>query len=346
MKYKSTTRHPLIATHRPFAFRPVPFASCLWLLLPIASVRAEIQFTQPIANAGEVRTGARLLHRFAFINAGTKTLEIIEVRVSCGCLAPTLARRTFQPGEKGELVLEVNTLSQSAGPHAWPVHIGYRSGMTVHETTVQLTGHVVPEIMVQPPSLTIFAGGSVGHDIQVTDVRPHPLTIKEVRTSSPRLHAGRALPGNTAKAHLVGQIRIDVAADCPPGRHEDAVTIFTDDPGYPEIKVPVTIVKQARNRLSVMPNQVTLLAAAGQSVPSRILLVRGPDNRSVVIDHVTADHPALSYHWAQGPDNLATVKLIVNRKEIPAETLHSALHIHVSAPVAETLTIPVTCILK
>src|SRR5205823_2617155 len=79
--------------------------------------RADLRFAQPIASAGEVRTGIPLAHRFTYVNEGPEAVEITETRGSCGCLTPRLAQRVLQPGETGTLVLEVNTLSQDAGYH-------------------------------------------------------------------------------------------------------------------------------------------------------------------------------------------------------------------------------------
>jgi hypothetical protein len=307
-----------------------------------ASARAELQFAQPFAEAGEVKTGATLSHRFAFVNSGSEVVEIIEARVSCGCLTPELAQRRFQAGEKGELILTVNTLSQAAGAHAWPVHVSYRIGTAPHETTVQLTGRVINEITVQPSSLTMFAETAISHEITVTDARPKPFAIVDVRSSSDRLQA-RPPDASTAGGW---NIRVAIAPDCPEGRHTEALTIYTDDPLYRELRVPMTIVKRARQRVVVLPQRVTLLAPPGQPVPSCILLVSAPDEQPVIIDKVTADHPAISYRWAAGPGPRATVKISVERREVEVDTFQSAVHIHVSRPCQETVTVPVSCILK
>ena len=90
--------------------------------------RADLTFAQPLATVGQVRSGTALSHTFHFENPGPGAIEVTEVRGSCGCLTPILEKRVFQPGETGDLLLEVNTLSQSAGGHHWRVFFSYAGG--------------------------------------------------------------------------------------------------------------------------------------------------------------------------------------------------------------------------
>ena len=118
------------------------------------------------------------------------------------------------------------------------------------------------------------------------------------------------------------------------------VQIFTNDPSYSELRVSVTIVKRARPRIVATPSELTLTAPPGQPVPSRIVLIRDSKDEPVIVERVVADDPAIICKWAQGPNNQATVKISV--KESPgAEPLKSAVHVHISKPVSEVLTIPV-----
>ena len=317
------------------------------LLLAVfgGSAWADLRFTQPAADVGEVRTGTPLVHRFALVNAGPEVVEITEARASCGCLTPRLDKRTFQPGEEGALQLEVNTLSQSAGPHTWRVQVACQSGGTRSDVTLCLTARVIAEVTVQPAALTMFADRPLAHDVVLTDLRAHPLAVTEVRTSCPALTARIDAEAAGVPAPRRWKVRVEVGDEFPQGRHAEVLSIYTDDPGYRELKVPVVVIKQAARHLAASPNQVTLLAPPGQAVPSRILLIRDPNNRPIDIEAVAADDPAVLSQWAQGPGNMATVKVTVDRARVAGGSLQSALHIHVRAPYRETLTIPVHCTL-
>src|SRR4051794_30336316 len=93
--------------------------STLALLVGTGRVRAELRFAARRADLGEVRSGAKRGHAFAFVNAGSGPAEIVEVRPGCGCLRPRLGRTVYQPGEQGTISLEVNARGESAGPHVW-----------------------------------------------------------------------------------------------------------------------------------------------------------------------------------------------------------------------------------
>jgi hypothetical protein len=311
----------------------------------MTQARADVFFPEPVADAGEVRSGTSLVHRFAFINRGTATIEITGARASCGCLKPHLAQRACGAGEQGSLLLEVNTLSQAPGPHEWKAWITYKIGDTSYESVLKLHAGIVAEITVRPAELTILAGSAVEHEIFLTDLRSTPLSIREVRPSSPYLKSGVAREYRDESSHQVWKLRLLVTGEYPDGRHEEVVGIYTDDPLYRELRVPVTIVKQTGARLAATPDQVTILATRGQSVSSKIILIRDSQNQPVEIEDIKSDDPAITCRWAKGPGAMATVKIQSDHKKQSAETLDTAVHIETRQPTRQTLTIPVTCTL-
>jgi hypothetical protein len=307
-----------------------------------AAARAELRFARPSVDLGEVRCGVPLSHRFAFVNEGPGAVEITEARAGCGCLAPRLARRTYAAGEGGELEVEVNTLSQAAGPHTWPVSLRYRSGDVPYELPLEIRARVVADVTVRPASLTVFADAALVQEVTLTDLRRRPLAVTAVRTTSPHLSARAAEPCQDALGNRVVKVRLEVAEDFPDGRHDEALDLYTDDPAYRDLRVPVTVVKRPRQRLSATPAEVSLTAAPGQPVPGKIVLVRSREDKAVEVETVAADDPAVSCRWARGPDQMATVKITVDPARIPTGSLRSAVHIKVRAPAPETLTVPVT----
>jgi hypothetical protein len=308
---------------------------------------AGLHVLEPAADAGEVRSGAPLAHRFAFINEGPAPVVLTEVRAGCGCLTPrlepagTALPHAYLPGERGALLLDVNTLDQNPGPHTWHVTVRYRTTDEDHEADLQLSGRVVTEVAVRPAALTLFADAAVGHEIVLTDLRSHPLAVTAVRGSAPQVRARVAEQSRDAAGHWVCRIGLEVADGYPEGRHEEVLDIFTDDPAYPDLRVPLTIVRRGRRRLSAAPDPVTLSAGPGQETPARLVLVRDRDGQPVVIDHVDADDPAVSCRWSQGPGGPAAVKVRVDPARLAGGDWRSAIHIHVSKPVAATLTVPV-----
>src|SRR5262249_45219004 len=276
-------------------------ASLMIILLCLSGARADLRFTQPRVDFGEVKSGAPLVHEFPFTNTGPETVEIAEIRASCGCLQPKLEPRCYKPGESGNLRSDVNTLTQAAGMHSWRIVVAYRQRETAGEQELLLTGTVVAEIRVEPPQLAIFADHAIRHELRVTDARTKALAITAVRATSPKLTPRVTGRARDAADRLTHSIRLDVAEDFPEGRHEEVLDIYTDDPLYRNLKVPVTIVKRSRQRFTATPSAVTLTASRGQAIPAKIVLIRDGENGTVEIERLTPSDPAIGCTWARGP---------------------------------------------
>ncbi len=305
--------------------------------------RAQLRISDPTVDVGEVRAGNLLKHTFSLANGSSGVAEIIEARASCGCLASHVSKRSLQPGETVEVILEVNTLSQPAGRNTWTVKIVSREGGKDTEVCLRLLAKLIREVEVGPTAVTFIAGSEMTHELTVTDRRERPLVITDVQCSSPKIAAALA---DRPPDKRVSKILIRLAGDCPEGRHEEAVAIFTNDSDYPQFKVPITVVKQGRQRITANPNHVTLTVSPGQAVPTRVLRVRAPDNQTVIIERITTDHSAIAATWAPGPGSMATVKTSIDRLRITTNELQSTIHVHISKPFQETLSIPVSCTLQ
>jgi hypothetical protein len=207
--------------------------------------------------------------------------------------------------------------------------------------TLQLSARVVTEVTVQPASLTVFAEGAVGHELLLTDLRPTPLAIAEVRTTSSKLRPRVTEQYRDGFGHLVRRINLEVADDYPEGRHDEVLDILTNDPAYKDLRVPVTVVKRSRQRCVARPESVTLTPATGQTLASRLVQIRDNDNEPIEIDQVTADSAALGCQWARGANGLATIRITADLRQIPAAGLRGTITLHIKKPTVQELTIPV-----
>jgi hypothetical protein len=312
--------------------------------LPLA--RADLTCPQSQVDLGEVKSGKPLAHCFAFVNRGPDAIEITEIRPSCGCLKPRCDKAAYRPGESGALLFEVNTLTQPAGPHAWRVLIRYRSGSREGELPLVLSARVVNEVLVQPAALTIYTEAGAHHSLTLTDARPLPLAITEVRTTSPHLRARPETPVKDAAGRLVQTVRLEVLTDYSEGKHEEEVTLRTNDSEYPDLRVPVTVVKRPRQRVSAVPSSLNLSAPAVGAIPTRLVLVRANGDELVELERAEADDPAVTLQWSRGASPTATVRVGVDRKRLTGDGLQTTVRIHVAKPAPQVLTIPLTCTVR
>jgi hypothetical protein len=328
---------------RSFLLSARATAAALTLFLCCASTRADLKFAQSIVTVPEIRTSVPFAHRFDFVNQGPETVEITEVRAGCGCLTPRLSRRVLKAGEEGSFLLEVNTLVLSAGSHTWKVNVKYQCGERISEISLELKASVVAEVTVQPAALTLFTEGGAVQQLRLTDLRSQPLAVTALHTSTPPLKATLAEASQDVLGHWIRTINLEVAADYPEGKHEEVLDIYTNDPAYRDLKVPVTIIKCGKKRLSATPATVSISAREGEPLPSPVVLLRDQQQQPIVVEKVMADDPAISCRWASGPGPMATLRIRVERQRLREGHLQSVIHVYLSSPVQETISIPVMC---
>jgi hypothetical protein len=341
----------------PAATRPALGLCVLGLALSAAPAWAGLECPEPTVRAGEVRSGTPLACDFRLINRGAQPIEITDVRATCGCLKPQLDRRQVPPGGAAVVHVEVNTLTQAAGSHTWMIRVAYTEAGRPGEVDLVLGAKVLSEIAVQPPLLTLFlqagaatagdsaAAAAIGHTITVTDSRPRPLAITSVQPSSPYLRVRVGEPRRDPAGHWARALQVEVAADCPPGRHDAVLRILAEDATYPELNVPVTIVQHSATEVRAAPEAVSLSGPAGQPLPSRIVLLSAPGDQEVAVEHIECDHPAVQCRWAPGPGRRATLKVQVDAARVPGDMLRTEVRVHLTRPSLQAITIPITCTL-
>ncbi len=323
---------------------PVVLASLV--ALAGGAARADLFCPTPTVDVGEVRSGAPLAQPFTLVNRGAEAVEVVGVRPSCGCIRPEVRPLLYPPGQEGALLLEINTLTQAAGPHAWTLQLIYRCGEKEESLTLTVTARVVTEITVEPPVLALSTDTVIAHEITVTDRRDRPLDLLSVQASLPFVRAGLGEPRRDEQGRWCRGVRVEVLPDCPDGRHEAVLLLLTNDPAYPALKVPLTVTKRPRAGVRATPEAISLTAAGDGPLPSRIVLLAGADDRPVAVERVECDDPAVQCRWAAGPGPRATLKVQVDRARVPAAGLHTAVRVHLGGPTPQTLTLPVLCTLK
>lgn len=311
------------------------------ILLFAASARADLRFAQPAIDAGQVRGGPALVKRFAFRNDGDQPIEITDTRAGCGCLKPRLPKRQFAPGEEGWMDVEINTLTQPTGPNQWRVQVFYRDGERPRQTVLQVNALLIKEVIVEPAALNIVTEQGIAHEIIVTDLRPKSLSVTAVSSSSPPLRCRLDGTRSDPAGRPVHAIHLEIGPDYPEGRHEEIVSIYTDDPEYRELRVPVTVTKRAKKRIAALPNEIAWTSPPGEPIPSRIVLLRDAQGEAVIVEKVTIDDPALQCHWAAGPGSMATVKVQVDAAQLQGRAVKSVLRVQIRQPVPQTIEVPV-----
>src|SRR5207247_7973875 len=104
------------------------------------------------------------------------------------------------------------------------------------------------------------------------------------------------------------RVALEVTDQLPEGKHEVVLSIFTDDPIYRELRVPVTVVKRSRQSVRAAPATVDLVIPRGQPAPSRIVLLQAEGDEEVEVERIGPDAPVRRGAWTKGRGRLAGLK--------------------------------------
>jgi hypothetical protein len=224
----------------------------------------------------------------------------------------------------------------------WQITLSCKGEENAVEIPLRVKAKIVREIIVQPAAVSMYVVGPIQNEIRLTDLRPQPLTLTAVTASATWLQAHLAGEEHDNSNHLIRVVQLRVTEDVPQGSHEETLSIFTNDPAYPEIRVPVSVVKKPRQRVTATPSQVDLTADAGLLFLTRTILIRDRENQDVNVEAISSESPAVTCQWAKGPGAMTTVKIKVDAKGIHEKNWKTILRIQVAKPVPDSLQIPVS----
>jgi len=283
---------------------------------------------QSHVDRGDVRVGPPLVQQFRLTNRVNETVTITNVTSTCGCLAPKSDARELAPGTSTNLTIEINTLSQPAGPVNWVTRVSYRTGAQNHELVLDVRAKLIAEVRVEPASVAFSIRQSRSVELQVTDSRAKPFRITAVGSSSPQLKAELLASDKPNKC----SIRITASAGGDPGVSSAVAWFTTDDPLYPQIIVPVTLTIPQRRRVVASPS--TLDIDRGSS--ARVQL-RDQEGKKLVIDRIEVEGP-LTASVLSTTEFIATINVKCLSK---LDQRDGTIIIHMREPVVERVTIPV-----
>jgi hypothetical protein len=213
---------------------------------PIAAApaRPSLAFDQYLVDLGPVGPSEEVFAHFDFTNRGPAPIANIELVPSCGCLQPRLNKPKYEPGESGHFAVRVQTANETPGLKEYTVAVKY-ADPEPRETNVVFRV-VLPEnqVFVSPPALALYHSGPGSlppQEIEITDRRGGHLQI--TRVDCTRNVARVELAGSEIdeSGHWHGRLKVALPDKLPPGRVDAMIRIFTDDPDYHMLRVPLIL---------------------------------------------------------------------------------------------------------
>jgi hypothetical protein len=310
-----------------------------------------LQCPAPLAARGDAKGGPPLTHTFELAHRGPHgTLTITGVEAGCGCLRQTLTAGVLRPGETARLALEVNTLTQPDGPNRWQAVVKYRldppavSGSPpaaqAGELPLTITATLSREVSVTPPQVGFSCTGAATQVLTVTDRRAKPLTVRQAAGSSPHLTAEVGPPAAGPNGARAQSVTLKLSADAPVGHRDEAVVLVTDDPDYPEFRVPVRVLRRPAGGVSAAPAEVAVRLAGGQDEVSTLVQLRAADGKPVGVAGAQSDHPGVAVKWSPGVGPLAAVRVTVTAAAGPAGACK--VRVRMAEPAGQEVVVPVS----
>ncbi len=273
----------------------------------------------PTVDKGEIKTGLPLLHEFEMTHSDERGIvAITAVSTACGCSKWEVAPKVLKPGEIAKLSVVITTLTQAEGPAIWKSTVKYTltpdtGEASTHEIELAVTAKIIREITVEPPLISVSSSGDTtrAHTITMTDRRgSSALAISKAVCTEPKIKLD-IRPGKVIGTNTVQDVAVTIPGDLPTGSHDDVITLTTNDPACPELKIPLKIAKRAAGDVSVSPESPTVRFTKGQAEASTLVQLRA-GGKPVSIAKVDCKQDGVTLKFSEGSGIVATVRVVVN----------------------------------
>lgn len=199
---------------------------------------------ETIKDFGVVNKGQRVTHDFKIRNAGDATLEITEVRPSCGCTVAEFDK-TIAPGQEGKITATVDTRNFKGGI-AKAVRV-FTNDADNPQIDLVIKANVRSQVEVDPGYARFVAvyGEPQKTSVQSVWSEEHPdLEIskvdspyKFVKVSYREAEEGERLRGVDGRQW---QIEVNLDQNAPVGPMADFIVLTTNHPKLKTMRIPIS----------------------------------------------------------------------------------------------------------
>lgn len=155
-------------------------------LLALPAARAELAWTKPIQEFQCLPDQSSVEARFAFKNVGKEPVTIKSLVTSCGCTTAKLAKKTYAPGESGEVIATYSFRFQS-GALRKLVTVTTDDNTQPMNLDIRVFRHEPFEVK---PALVYWRTGEAAEGKTVLLMaNNYPVHVKSVSSSNPKMTA-------------------------------------------------------------------------------------------------------------------------------------------------------------
>lgn len=246
----------------------------LWAAGPALSATwADALFDEFSKDFGAVPRGPTLSHPFRVTNKTRGVVNISSIRVSCGCVSAEAPKGRLAPGESTHILARMDT-TRFTGLKSVTIYVQFdQPAFEEIRLTVQAYGR--NDFTVTPDTLAfgqLKRGGAPSVSVLVAFYGSGDTRITEVKCDSnyiqPKVEEVRR-----QEAEVTYQVTARLRGDAPVGKWYTDVWLKTNNPGMPQIRVPLTV--EVESALSINPETVALGQVKTESESERRVILRG-----------------------------------------------------------------------
>ncbi|MBI3852482.1 MAG: DUF1573 domain-containing protein [Verrucomicrobia bacterium] len=295
----------------------------------------KIQFASTIFDFGTSSNGNPVRADFVFTNTGNATLEIIDVKPSCGCTTAGAWDKRVEPGQTGKIPLQLNVASYG--------------GTVIKTATVTCNDSKQPTVVLQikgeiwkpidvAPNVVVFNPANPQTNevrvVRVTNRTGQPLEITDLQSGNPSFAA-------TLKEVTPGKEFEIVIATVPPlkiGNVQGAITAKSSSTNLPNIMItaiamvpqPVVVTpaqlmvqsgplaKAAQYDVTIWNNQTAPIALSDPTVSLTNVTVQVGERQTGHVFNVALKFPA---GFQLPPGQRAELKINTSDPQVPVVTV-------------------------
>jgi hypothetical protein len=249
---------------------PVVSQPSIPVVTPTANAAAGLQFNTNTHDFGRINDEAPVKKLFTFKNISQQTINVVNVRSTCGCTAGAPSKRVLAPGEEGSIEVTFNPQNRRGLElKTVTVETDFKP-MPNYELHIQTT--VLPRLVIEPSAVWFgevpFGKGGV-QEVSIVS-RFNGFAISEAKVADDKA-AGRF------KIESLGADSVDLDGDkgtrvryritmldgLPIGNHNTPMVLTSNDPKHPTISV--SLAGRVVGELNVTPERLLVRHPAGET---------------------------------------------------------------------------------
>jgi hypothetical protein len=260
---------------------------------------------EPVFDFGSQDNEGKVQHDFTVMNVGTGTLEISNVKSSCGCTVAELAKKSLAPGEETTVSATFN-LSGKQGPQTKVISVSSNDpDAPVYK--LELKGNAIATIEVEPRFINYGSSSSellADQKITIKSNKPEvTFNVTGAEVSEPAFTAEVV----TVEAGKSFEVILKNVQPLAPGIAQGVVNVRTDDPK--RATIPVRYHATVVGDLDIAPNQINLRFSETGEVTQQYMRVAAGRVKTFKILSVEAPSPTMEAEVIPRGENNYNIRL-------------------------------------